>query len=185
MIEGISDTLNSQMNKSIDSFKEEVSKLRTGRAHPSLVEAIMVDYYGNPTPISQVANISAPEARMLIIQPWDQGALADIEKALMKSDLGVSPQNDGRLIRLPLPALTEERRKDLVKQASKIAEETKVAIRNIRRNAMDDIKKALKDKEITEDDQKKAQDEIQKITDGFIAQIDQIFENKSKDILTV
>ena len=185
MTQAIFSNLKDRMNKSIDAFKEEVAKLRTGRAHPSLVEGIMVEYYGNPTPMSQVANISAPEARMLLIQPWDQGALSEIEKALLKSDLGVSPQNDGRLIRLPLPPLTEERRKDLVKQASKISEEAKVAIRNIRRDGMDDLKTALKNKEITEDDQKKGQDQIQKLTDEFIATIDQILESKSKDILTV
>ncbi|MCB0327446.1 MAG: ribosome recycling factor [Bdellovibrionales bacterium] len=185
MIESINQKLSGQMEKSIVSLKDELGKLRSGRANPTLLDTVLVEYYGNKTPISQMANVSVPEARLIVVQPWDQSSLGDIEKAIQKSDLGLSPQNDGKIIRIPLPALTEDRRKEIVKQASKVGEDARIAIRNIRRSGLDEVKQALKDKEITEDDQKRAQDLIQKTTDGFIAKVDQIVEEKSKEIMAV
>lgn len=174
-----------QMTKSVTSFTDELSKLRTGRASSSLLDKITVDYYGTPTPITQMAAINIPEARLITIQPWDQSSLGEIEKAIQKSDLGITPQNDGKILRLPLPPLNEERRKEIVKQANKIAEESRVSVRNIRRNAMDDLKTSVKDKKISEDDQKKGQDRIQQITDEFIKKIDSLLDKKSKEILEV
>lgn len=185
MLEATYQNIQTQMNKSIVSFGDELAKLRTGRASSSLLDKILVDYYGTPTPIPQMATVSVPEARLITIQPWDQTALGEIEKAIQKSDLGLSPQNDGKILRLPLPPLTEERRKDIVKQANKTAEESRIAIRNIRRNAMDELKNSLKDKMISEDDQKKGQEKIQAITDEFIKKIDTLLEKKSKEILEV
>jgi ribosome recycling factor len=185
MIETSIQTATAHMTKSITSFTDELAKLRTGRASASLLDKILVDYYGTPTPLPQMATVGTPEARLITIQPWDQSALGEIEKAIQKSDLGLSPQNDGKILRLPLPPLTEERRKDIAKQASKVAEESRIAVRNIRRTAMDDIKNALKDKKISEDDQKKAQDKIQQITDDFIKKIDSLLDKKSKEIMEV
>ncbi|MEZ4704399.1 MAG: ribosome recycling factor [Bdellovibrionota bacterium] len=185
MIEQLNQQVSSQMEKSIGSLKDELNKLRSGRATPSILENVLVDYYGNKTPITQMANVTAPEARLIVVQPWDQSSLGEIEKAIQKSDLGLSPQNDGKIIRIPLPALTEDRRKEIVKQASKIGEDARVSIRNIRRNGMDEIKSALKDKVITEDDQKKLQDQIQKTTDQFIAKVDTVVDEKSKEIMSI
>lgn len=185
MLDGLIQNLQAQMNKSITSFGEELAKLRTGRASSSLLDKILVDYYGTPTPLPQMATVSTPEARLITIQPWDHSALTEIEKAIQKSDLGLTPQNDGKILRIPLPPLTEDRRKELVKQAGKNAEESRIAIRNIRRSAMDDVKGALKDKKVSEDDQKKGQEKIQQITDEFIKKIDTLLEKKSKEILEV
>jgi ribosome recycling factor len=174
-----------RMQKSLDSLKKDFSRIRTGRATPSLLEGISVDYYGSPMPVNQIANISAPEARLLVIQPWEKNMLGPIEKAILASDLGLNPQNDGNLIRLPIPALSEERRKDLYKNCKKAAEEAKIAVRNIRRDGNEKLKKAEKDKEITQDEQKKAMDEIQKLTDRYVQLIDDHLALKEKEILEV
>ena len=177
--------LQDQMGKSIDSFTGELSKLRTGRASASLLDKVTVDYYGTPTPLTQMASVNVPEARLITVQPWDQSALTEIEKAIQKSDLGITPQNDGKLLRLPLPPLTEERRKDIVKQASKIAEESRVSVRNLRRGANDNLKNLLKEKSISEDESKKGQEKIQQMTDEFIKKIDSLLDKKSKEIMEV
>jgi ribosome recycling factor len=185
MIDSLIQNTQTQMTKSVASFTEDLSKLRTGRATPSLLDKVLVDYYGTPTPIAQMAAINIPEARLITIQPWDATSLTEIEKAIQKSDLGLTPQSDGKILRIPLPPLTEDRRKDIVKQAGKEAEEARVAIRNIRRNGMDELKNALKDKKISEDDQKKGQDKLQALTDDSIKKVDALLEKKSKEILEV
>lgn len=174
-----------RMNKAIATLKKDLTSLRAGRANPAMLDRVLVDYYGSPTPISQLANISVPEPRMLIIQPWDKAALKEIDRALQQSDLGISPSNDGVVIRLVIPPLTEERRKDLVKLAGKSGEDSKVAIRNIRRDANDDIKKLEKAATISEDESRRHQESIQKTTDKFIAEVDKIVKDKEKDILEV
>ncbi len=174
-----------RMNRSIENLKKEFSRVRTGRASPALLEGIRVDYYGTPTPLTQLGNISTPEPRILIVQPWEKNLLSAIEKAIFASDLGINPQNDGNVIRLSLPALTEDRRKDLVKNCKKMAEDDKVAVRNIRRDSNEKIKKLEKDKEVTEDESKKIQAEIQKVTDKFIKLIDDILLVKEKEVLEV
>jgi ribosome recycling factor len=174
-----------KMENAIQAFSRELSSIRAGRANPSILNKLTVDYYGAPTPINQVAGISVPEARLIVIQPYDKTVMGDIEKAIMKSDLGLSPSNDGTVIRLAIPALTEERRKDLVKQVKKEAEEAKVGIRNIRRDANDDLKKLEKKSEITEDDLRSYSDDVQKLTDSYIAKIDEIAKDKEKEILEV
>ncbi|RAT94450.1 ribosome recycling factor [Brevibacillus sp. Leaf182] len=174
-----------RMNKAINALKRDLSSLRAGRANPAMLDRVTVDYYGTPTPISQLANISVPEPRMLTIQPWDKTALKEIDRALQQSDLGISPSNDGVIIRLIIPPLTEERRKDLVKLAGKGGEEAKVAIRNIRRDANDEIKKLEKAATISEDDSRRHQETIQKTTDKFIAEVDKVVKDKEKDILEV
>jgi ribosome recycling factor len=174
-----------KMKKSIDSLKKDFSRIRAGRATPSLLDGITVDYYGSPMPISQVANISVPEARMIVIQPWEKNMIGPIEKAIQTSDLGLNPQNDSNLIRLPIPPLSEERRKDLYKSCSKMCEDCKVAIRNIRRDSNERLKKAEKDKEITQDDQKKLLDKTQKLTDAYIKAADDQLAVKEKEIMEV
>ncbi|MCM3356900.1 MULTISPECIES: ribosome recycling factor [unclassified Psychrobacillus] len=174
-----------KMAKTIQVYTRELASIRAGRASAALLDKITVDYYGAPTPINQMAGISTPEARLLTIQPYDKSILGDIEKAIMKSDLGITPTNDGNLIRIAIPALTEERRKDLVKQVKKEAEEAKVNIRNVRRDGNDDLKKLEKAGEITEDDLRSYTEEIQKITDANIEKIDAITKDKEKEILEV
>lgn len=174
-----------RMEKTLDALEREYSAIRAGRANPNVLNNIYVDYYGTPTPINQMAAISVPEPRLLTIQPWDVSTLKEIEKAINTSELGINPQNDGKVIRLAFPQLTEEHRKSLVKDVSKKAEEAKVAIRNIRRDAMDDIKKLKKDNAITEDDQKDGEKELQKITDGYIKQIEDMNDKKEKEILSI
>ena len=185
MINDIVSSSEERLNKSIDALKREFGSLRAGRATPSLLDKVMVDYYGTPTPVNQVAKVSVPEARMIMIQPWEKTMLHEIEKAIMKSELGLSPNSDGTAIRLSIPQLTQERRKELVKTVSKKAEEAKVAIRNIRRDANEHIKKLEKDKEITEDESKKGQEKFQKIVDGFIKNVDTLKEAKEKEIMEV
>lgn len=175
----------SKMKKSIDNLKEEYSTIRAGRANPHLLDKLKVDYYGTPSPLQSVANISVPEARIIQIQPWESKLIKDIEKAIIVSDLGLTPSNDGKVIRLMFPELTEERRKELVKDVKKRAENAKVAVRNVRRDANDAIKKLNKNSEISEDDMKQLEDQVQKFTDKFITDIDKITEDKSKEILTV
>ena len=174
-----------KMQKTLHALEADYSTIRAGRANPHVLDRITVDYYGTPTPLNQVGNISVPEPRLLQIQPWDTSLLKPIEKAINMSELGINPNNDGKVIRLVFPELTEERRKELTKDVKKKAEASKVALRNIRRDALDHFKKAEKAKEITEDQLKDLEDETQKLTDKFVAEIDAKCEAKSKDILTV
>ena len=174
-----------KMNKSYDALQNEYSSIRAGRANPHVLDKLRVDYYGSPTPLQQVGNISVPEPRMLLIQPWDKSLIKPIEKAILTSDLGINPNNDGSAIRLIFPELTEERRKELVKTVKKYTEEAKVQIRNVRRDAMDKFKAQKKDGEITEDDMELAEDKIQKLTDKMIAKIDKAVEAKTQEIMTV
>lgn len=179
----ISAEASQRMQKAIDSLKKELSRIRTGRASPALLDGITVEYYGSPLPINQVANISIPDARLIMIQPWEKNMLSPIEKAIQVSELGLNPQNDGNLLRLPIPPLSEERRGELFKNCKKMGEESKIAIRNIRRDANEKMKKAEKDKEITQDELKKGLDEIQKLTDRFIKNVDDVLVAKEKEIM--
>lgn len=174
-----------RMEGALASLQREFSKLRTGRASTALVDNLEVDYYGTATPLNQIASISVPDSRTITIQPWDKGAFSAVEKGIQKSDLGLNPVNDGKIIRISIPPLTEERRKDLVKVAKKYTEEAKVAVRNVRRDCNDGLKKQLKDKEITEDDSRRLQDEIQKATDQFVAKCDAALVAKEKEILEI
>ena len=174
-----------KMNKTISVFSENLAEVRAGRANPAILNKIMVDYYGVPTPISQVAGISVPEARLIVIQPWDASILKEIEKEILKSDIGINPNNDGKVIRLAFPELNEERRKEIVKDIKKMAEDAKVGIRNIRRDAIEAARKQQKDSEITEDELKVAEDEIQKITDKSVEEIDGILANKEKEVMSI
>ena len=173
------------MNKTISVFEENLSEIRAGRANPAILNKITVDYYGVPTPINQVAGISVPEARMILIQPWDMNLLKEIEKEILKSDIGINPNNDGKVIRLNFPELNEERRKEIVKDIRKLAEEAKVAIRSIRRDAMDEVKEMQKKSEITEDDLKNKENEIQKLTDKKVEEIDNMLANKEKEVMSI
>ncbi len=174
-----------KMKKSIDALYEEYSSIRAGRANPHILDKIRVDYYGTPSSLQSVANISVPEARIIQIQPWEASLIKDIEKAILISDIGITPNNDGKVIRLVFPELTEERRKELAKDVKKKGDNAKVAIRNIRRDANDDVKKQNKAGEISDDEAKNLEDDIQKLTDKYVAQIDKAIEDKSKEILTV
>ena len=185
MVEEIFEDLNDRMGKSIETLKREYGRLRTGRASISLLDGIRVSYYDTPTPLNQMASLAVPEPRLIVIQPWDKTAIGDIEKAILKSELGLTPMNDGKVIRIAIPPLTEERRKELVKVARKMAEDNKVAIRNIRRDANDMLKDLKTEKEITEDDLYRTQDEVQKITDDFISQVDELCAVKEKEILEI
>jgi len=176
------DALEKRMQKSIAALKSELATIRTGRANASLLDHVFVDYYGSETPLSQVGNLAVPEPRMITVTPWEKTMLGPIEKAIQASDLGLNPSNDGQMIRIVLPELTEERRKELVKQVKQVGEKAKVSIRNIRRDANDEVKN---DDSVTEDEAKRLQDQIQKLTDKFITEIDQIIEHKDKEILTV
>lgn len=174
-----------KMNKTISVFEENLSEIRAGRANPAILNKISVDYYGVQTPINQVAGISVPEARMILIQPWDINLLKEIEKEILKSDIGINPNNDGKVIRLTFPELNEERRKEIVKDIRKLAEEAKVAIRSIRRDAIDEAKEKQKKSEITEDDLKNEEDQIQKLTDKKVQEIDSLLEKKEQEIMKV
>jgi ribosome recycling factor len=173
------------MGKSIEAFKSELQKVRTGRAHPGLLDQVHVDYYGSMVPISQVANVTLLDARTISVQPWEKGMGAKIEKAIRESDLGLNPAAQGDLLRVPMPALTEERRKDLTKVVRHAGEDTKVAVRNLRRDANEQLKKLLKDKLATEDEERRAQDDVQKLTDRVIAEIDRLIHAKEAEILAV
>jgi len=173
------------MKKTLEIVKKEYASMRAGRATPALLDKVNVNYYGTPTPVSQMANITAPEARLLVIQPWDKSSLPEIEKAIMKSDLGINPASDGTVIRLAIPQLTQERRQELVKVIRKKAEEGRVAVRNVRRDANDALKAKEKKGDISEDDLRRTQDEVQKMTDKFIKDIDQITVNKEQEITQV
>lgn len=174
-----------RMNKRVDGFHSELKTIRAGRANASVLDKISIDYYGTPTPVQQVGSVSSPEPRMLVIQPWDASVLGEIEKAIQKSEIGISPQNDGKVIRLNFPPLTEERRKELVKQVKKYSEEAKVQVRNVRRDALEDYKTKKKNSEITEDDLKGIEKDIQTLTDKYIKEIDDITADKEKEILEV
>ncbi len=174
-----------RMKKSVAALGSEFNSLRTGRASSALFDKIKVDYYGQSTPLSQVATISVPEARLVVIQPWDKGLLSEIERAVQKSELSVNPNNDGKVLRINIPPLTEERRKELVKVAKNIAEQSRVAVRNIRRDANDELKKMEKSSDITEDDAKRGEDEIQKLTDKYVKEINNLLEEKEKEIMEI
>ena len=174
-----------KMQKSIEAFKANLAKIRTGRANPGILEHIMVDYYGNPTPISQVANLGLADARTINVTPWEKNMVAVVEKAIRDSDLGLNPATQGVVIRVPMPPLTEERRKELTKVVKSEGEETKIAIRNLRRDANEHLKRLIKAKEISEDEERRAQDEIQKLTDRFVADVDKLVVEKDKEIMTV
>ena len=182
-VKEVLDTAKDKMNKSCAVYQRDMVGLRAGRANPQLLDRITVDYYGTPTPLNQVGNISSPEPRLLVISPWESKMISDIEKAIQKSDLGLNPTNDGKIIRLVFPELNEERRKELTKVARKSAEEAKVAIRAIRRDAIEQVKKLKKDSQITEDDQRKAEEDAQKITDKAIKDVDVLCAAKEKELL--
>ncbi len=185
MINDIKKDAENRMKKAIDSLGNNFNKIRTGRAHPSLLDGISVDYYGTPTPLSQVANINIEDARTLSVSPWERNLVPAIEKAIMKSDLGLNPSTNNGLIRIPLPMLTEETRKNFIKQARAEAENARVAVRNVRRDVLGDVKALLKDKSISEDDERRAQDDIQKITDKYVAEVDKALAAKETDLMTV
>lgn len=174
-----------KMNKSIETLKADLAKVRTGRAHAGILDHVRVDYYGNPTQLSQVANITLIDARTIGVQPWEKKMIGAIEKAIRESDLGLNPATQGDVIRVPTPALTEERRKEMVKLVKTEAEDAKIAVRNIRRDANEGLKKLLKDKAISEDDERRAQEDVQKLTDGFVKEIDKLVAEKEKEVLTV
>ncbi|MFD1990887.1 ribosome recycling factor [Paenibacillus nicotianae] len=184
MPQSIKKSAEERMEKAIQALSRDLSTLRAGRASSSILDRVQVEYYGALTPLNQLANISTPDSRTLIIQPWDKSSLADIERAIMKSDLGLTPANDGNIVRLSIPALTEERRSELVKLTKKFGEESKVAIRNIRRDANDDIKK-LEKTDISEDESRRHQEDVQKLTDKFIAEVDNVLASKEKEIMEV
>lgn len=179
------DDIINKMDKTVGVFENNLAEVRAGRANPAILNKIKIDYYGVPTPISQVAGISVPEARLIVIQPWDLGILKEIEKEILKSDIGINPNNDGKVIRLSFPELNEERRKEIVKNIKKMAEESKIAVRSIRRDGIEEFKKKQKDSEITEDELRMVEEEIQKITDKKIAEIDTLLENKEKEVMSV
>jgi ribosome recycling factor len=184
-IADIKKTAEGKMAKSIDTFKGELQKIRTGRAHPGILDQVHVDYYGSMVPISQVANVSLLDARTISVQPWEKGMGPKIEKAIRESDLGLNPAAQGDLLRVPMPALTEERRKDLTKVVRHAGEECRIAVRNVRRDANEHLKKLLKDKLVSEDDERRAQDDVQKLTDRVVAEIDHLVHGKEAEILAV
>jgi len=185
MIKDVLANMNTRMDKTIESLRKEYQRVRTGRASTSLLDEIKVDYYGNPSPLSQVATLAVPEARTITIQPWENKMIPVIEKAILNANLGLTPANDGKQIRLNLPPLTEERRKDIVKQLKKDGEEAKVALRNIRREAIDELKKLEKDKSISEDELKRAEKEVQDFTNSHVAKVDEVFAHKEKEVMEV
>ena len=185
MTDDIQRRTSERMTKSIEALKHDLTRIRTGRAHPSLLDHVTVNYYGNEVPLSQVANIAVEDARTLTITPWERGMIGPIEKAILTSDLGLNPATNGPVIRVPLPALTEQRRKDLVKVVRAEAENGRIAIRNIRRDANTELKNALKDKLISEDEEKKSEDQVQKLTDQYVKEVEVILEQKEKDLLAI
>lgn len=185
MLQDVKKSAQEKMEKGLKALSEELKKVRTGKAQASMLDGVRVNYYGTLSPLSQVASVSTPDAKSFLIAPWETSILKEIEQAIVKSDLGLAPMNDGKVIRLKVPDLTEERRKDLAKQVKKIAEDSRVAIRMVRRDANESIKKALKDKQISEDENKKMESEIQKMTDDYIKKIDQMSDEKEKSILTL
>jgi ribosome recycling factor len=185
MIDEVLSAANTKMDKSLEVLRKDLATIRTGRATPALVDNIKVDYYGTPTPLKQIATISAPEARLLVIQPWDSGTSASIKKAILKSELGLNPTSDKNVIHLVIPQLSEERRKELVKAVHKRAEDGRVALRNIRRDALEELRRLEREKEISQDQQKRAQERLQELTDSFIARVGKIAEDKEAELLEV
>lgn len=185
MIDDVLNDADQHMGKAVEALKRDLSTIRTGRASPALVERLMVEYYGTPTPLIQLASVAVPEARQLLIQPYDKSSIGSIERAISKSDLGLTPNNDGRAIRLNLPALTEERRRDLVKVARRKTEDARIAVRNIRRQANDDLREAEREKLVSEDERKRGEERLQKLTDSYIVELDQIGERKEAEIMEV
>lgn len=185
MVSEILKSAEDRMKKAIEATGGDFHTMRAGRANPALLDRINVDYYGTPTPVNQLASVSVPDPRTLVIQPWDKASLTEIERAIQKSDLGLNPMNDGQVVRLPVPPLTEERRKELLKIVRHMAEDGRVAVRNIRRDANEHLKRDEKNHEISEDDLKRAQEQVQKITDKYIKELDQMLDNKEKDLLEV
>ena len=187
MLDDIVKNAETRMQKSVEHLRQELGAIRTGRASASLLDRVQVDYYGTPTPISQVATISAPDPRLVVIQPWDKSVLATVEKAILKSDLGITPTNDGQVLRLAIPQPTADRRKELAKQVHQRAEEARVAVRNVRRDALDQIKKAEQDKEnkVSEDETRRAQDRLQKLTDQYVHQVDDVSKKKETEVMEV
>jgi ribosome recycling factor len=184
-LQDIKKTAETKMGKSIEAFKNELHKIRTGRAHPGLLDQVHVDYYGSAVPISQVANVTLLDARTISVQPWEKGMGAKIEKAIRESDLGLNPSSQGDLLRVPMPALTEERRRELTKVVRHAGEDAKIAVRAVRREANEHLKKLLKDKEVSEDDERRAQDEVQRLTDRVIAEIDKLVQGKEAEVMAV
>lgn len=185
MIDEIIKDAEERMEKSLQALESAFNKIRTGRAHPAILDGVMVSYYGAETPLNQLANVSVEEGRMLTISPWEKSMIGEIEKAILKSDLGLNPSNNGDLIRLPMPALTEETRREYTRQAKAEAEQARVAIRNIRRDANSDVKELLKEKEISEDEERRAEERIQKLTDRFVAAVDSSYAAKEQDLLSI
>ncbi len=181
MLEG----LDSRMRKTVDALKEDLSRIRTGRANASLLDHVRVDYYGSEVPVNQVANLSVPEPRMIVIAPWERTMIKAVERAIQTSDLGVTPNSDGEVIRIVLPELTEDRRREFVRHARQMGEKARVAVRNVRRDANDEVKKQVKEEGLSEDESKRLQDRIQVLTNRFVAEIDQVLDHKEQDILTV
>ena len=185
MIADVKANASAGMTKALESFKRDLSKVRTGRASLSLLDDVKVDYYGTPTPLNQVGSMAVPEPRLITIQPWEKNLIGEIEKAILKADLGLNPSSDGQVIRLVFPPLTEERRKEMVKQVKRMGEDAKVGIRSVRREANDTLKKLEKDKDITEDEQKRGEKEIQDLTDDYVARVDKVIEEKEKDLMEI
>jgi ribosome recycling factor len=185
MIADVKSDASSGMNKALEAFKRDLAKVRTGRASLSLLDDVRVDYYGTPTPLNQVGTLAVPEPRMITVQPWEKNLIPEIEKAILKADLGLNPASDGQIIRLVFPPLTEERRKEMVKQVKRMGVDAKISVRNVRRDANDTLKKLEKDKEITEDDLKRGEKEVQDVTDDFVAKIDQVIAEKEKDLMEI
>lgn len=185
MIDEVHANAERKMKRAIEALQHDLGSVRTGRASPALLERVNVDYYGAPTPLNGVASISVPEPRLILIQPWDKKMLPLIEKAILKSDLGLTPSSDGNVVRLPIPALNEERRRDLVRQVHKRVEEARVAVRNCRRDAIDELRKGERDKQASEDEVKRAQERLQKLTDGFIAQVDDVGKRKESEVMEI
>lgn len=185
MIADVKSNASAGMTKALESFKRDLSKVRTGRASLSLLDDIKVDYYGTPTPLNQVGSMAVPEPRLITIQPWEKNLIGEIEKAILKADLGLNPSSDGQVIRLVFPPLTEERRKEMVKQVKRMGEDAKVGIRSVRRDANDTLKKLEKDKDITEDEQKRGEKDIQELTDDYVARVDKVIEEKEKDLMEI
>ena len=185
MLDEIFQDAEDRMQKSVEHLRQEFATLRTGRATPALLEGVKVDYYGTSTPLNQIASITAPEPRLLVVQPWDKNAVKAIEKAIQTSDLGLNPASDGHVLRIPIPELTEERRKELVKYVHKLAEEARVAVRNVRRDANEHIKRLEKEHEISEDESRRGLDKIQKLTDQYVQKVDELAKNKEEEIMTI
>ena len=185
MIADVKSNASAGMAKALESFKRDLSKVRTGRASLALLDSVQVDYYGTPTPLNQVGSLAVPEPRLITIQPWEKNLIGEIERAILKADLGLNPTSDGQLIRLIFPPLTEERRKEMVKQVKRMGEDGKVVVRNARREANDALKKLEKDKEISEDDLKRGEKEIQEVTDDYVARVDQVIAEKEKDLMEI